>query len=71
MGSTQHSGEWVERQGKEGWARGKEQCEWRMSMCCCTRVFPQVGESDRAIPTKMPKHLFSGKKPGHSTRNRR
>ncbi|EFJ51403.1 hypothetical protein VOLCADRAFT_57006 [Volvox carteri f. nagariensis] len=31
----------------------------------------KVGESDRAIPTKMPKHLFSGKKPGHSTRNRR
>ncbi|GLI62245.1 hypothetical protein VaNZ11_004840 [Volvox africanus] len=31
----------------------------------------KVGESDRAIPTKMPKHLFSGKKPGHGTRNRR
>jgi nucleolar GTP-binding protein len=29
------------------------------------------GESDRKIPTKMPKHLFAGKRPGHSTANHR
>eukprot|EP00201_Polytomella_parva_P017223 CAMPEP_0175061054 /NCGR_PEP_ID=MMETSP0052_2-20121109/13375_1 /TAXON_ID=51329 ORGANISM="Polytomella parva, Strain SAG 63-3" /NCGR_SAMPLE_ID=MMETSP0052_2 /ASSEMBLY_ACC=CAM_ASM_000194 /LENGTH=691 /DNA_ID=CAMNT_0016326873 /DNA_START=32 /DNA_END=2107 /DNA_ORIENTATION=- len=29
------------------------------------------GEADRVILTKMPKHLFSGKTPGHSTRNHR
>jgi nucleolar GTP-binding protein len=29
------------------------------------------GESDRHIPTKMPKHLFSGKRPGHSTTSHR
>jgi nucleolar GTP-binding protein len=29
------------------------------------------GESDRHIATKMPKHLFSGKRPGHSTTSHR
>ncbi|GLC36542.1 hypothetical protein PLESTM_000458200 [Pleodorina starrii] len=42
-----------------------DRAQWRLNKMA------KVGESDRAIPTKMPKHLFSGKKPGHSTRNRR
>ncbi|PNW77981.1 hypothetical protein CHLRE_10g459500v5 [Chlamydomonas reinhardtii] len=42
-----------------------DKAQWRMNKMA------KIGESDRAIPTKMPKHLFSGKKPGHSTRNRR
>lgn len=42
-----------------------DKAQWRMNKMA------KIGEADRAIPTKMPKHLFSGKKPGHSTRNRR
>lgn len=30
----------------------------------------KVGESDRVIPTKMPKHLFSGKRPKGKTDRR-
>ncbi|KAG2496998.1 hypothetical protein HYH03_005003 [Edaphochlamys debaryana] len=42
-----------------------DKAQWRMNKMA------KVGESDRAIQTKMPKHLFAGKTPGHSTRNRR
>lgn len=42
-----------------------DKAQWRMNKMAKT------GEADRVIQTKMPKHLFSGKTPGHSTRNRR
>jgi len=31
----------------------------------------KASESDRKVPTKMPKHLFAGKRPGHGTTNHR
>lgn len=42
-----------------------DKAQWRMNK------FAKIGEADRDIQTKMPKHLFSGKTKGQASRDRR
>ena len=42
-----------------------DKAQWRMNKMA------KIGEADRVIQTKMPKHLFSGKTKGQASRDRR